>query len=173
MGRSCRVFLGACLLCASCTSQDSLPDIPRPLPPVIVEGEAVGCYEHIPGDRPLRHIPPWETPRTFYLTNHIQGYLTDDRLGAVATYGRTLPLRWVRQTEAYRAKGSWLLERPNTTHIRWTPTGEQGVWVTLRRDLTEEVWRGRPTTWHYDGTTRDGVDVAVRRLSDQSCDFLR
>jgi len=158
----------ALLSCVGCADRDPLPDAPRSPAPVMVESQAVGCYEHVPGERPMRHLPPWEMPRTFYLTNDLHGYLTNDRWGAVATHGRPVALRWVRHVDSYRATGIWLLERPNTIHIRL-----QGLWVTLRRGSSDEVWRGQPTKWSNDGTTTPGVDVSVRRVSDSDCDSFR
>jgi hypothetical protein len=161
MRRSFHVFLSASLLRVGCASEEPLPDPPRSSAPVILESQAVGCYEHIPGERQIRHVPPWETPRIFYLTNDAQ-----------ATYGQMKTLRWVRQANSYNARGSWRLERPNTIRIMWT-TGDHGVSVTLQRGSTDEVWRGRPTKWTEMEPPVRGLDVLVRRVSDRVCDFPR
>jgi hypothetical protein len=136
-----RILVALALLFSLSCRAEAPPAPPPPPPPEIIltDSQVMGCYEHVPGHRPMSHVAPWEMPGTFYLTNDISGHLTNDRWGAVATHGRTLPLRWVRQADTYRATGFWLLERPNTIHIRWTPRGEQGLWVTLRRGSTDDV----------------------------------
>jgi hypothetical protein len=110
----------------------------------------------------MSHLAPWETPRTFYLTNDVRQ--------VIPTYGRMVAWRWVR--EARTSWGEWRLEGFNTIRIRWS-AGETGVSVTLRRDPTDGVWRGQPTKWSDDGTTSPGVDVSVRRVFDSDCDSFR
>lgn len=158
--RSYVVFLSASLLCVGCAEQDPLPDIPPPSARVTVESEFVGCYERIATGWSVRFAAPSETPRTFYLTNTLQGVV--DLAGVTP--------RGVRQADAYRASGSWRLESLDTIHVAWA-TDFQGVAVTLRRGATDGVWRGRTVPFSDDGIVPLGDDVSVRRVSDQSCDF--
>lgn len=133
MTGSRRVFLIASLLCVGCGSQDPLPDISRSPAPVTVDSEFVGCYERVGARWSVRFVAPWETPRTFYLANEIQGVVEID--------GAPLTLRWVRQVSSYEASGNWRLKGRDTIHVAWT-TEFEGVSVTLRRRSADGVWGG-------------------------------
>jgi hypothetical protein len=148
----------AFLFCVGCADRNSLPDAPRPPTPVTTESQVVGCYQHIPGERPMSHVAPWDMPRTFYLT-----------AGPFPSYEKTLTLWWVKQASVYRGSGHWRLTGLNTIEIVWS-TGFQGVRATLRRGSTDDVWRGRTVPFSDDGIAAAGVDVSVRSVEDSDCD---
>jgi hypothetical protein len=142
-----------------------LPDAPPPPAPWTGDRELIGCYERgVPARAALRpgDAAVWELPPTFYLSPELQGL--------VPLEGKTVPLWWIRQGKDYRASGYWRVIGPNTILIAWS-TGFQGVEATLRRASTDEMWRGRSVPFSDDGTAPAGVEVAVRRISDDRCDF--
>ena len=81
----------------------------------------MGCYQQAE-QAPVAPRPPWEPPRSFYLTGDLRiVYLAECRLELLRnrrTDCRPTAWRRVRQADNYRADGSWQLTDQNTVDIR-------------------------------------------------------
>ena len=133
----------------------------------------MGCYQQAE-QAPVAPRPPWEPPRSFYLTGDLRiVYLADCRLELLRnrrTDCRPTAWRRARQADNYRADGSWQLTDQNTVDISWS-TVFHGIHVTLRRGSTDDLWRGRTEPFSDGGSTvPPGREISVRRVTDAMCE---